>query len=95
MSNASLQNDIEVKDRYYKVGHWEVIFLVKRIFVPDNREHIAHVVLEREDSPGDFNVISRSVLEDRKDYRPDRRNKNSVNLEDNRRRRDDQPRNPR
>ncbi len=94
MSNASHQDNIEVGDRYYKVGHWEVIWLVKRIFVPNGKE-ITHVVLEREDWTGDFNVISRSVLEDQKDYRSDRRNKNSVNLEDNRRRRDDQPRNPR
>jgi len=94
MSSAANQDDIEVGDRFYKVGHWEVIWIVNRIFVP-NGEEITHVVLEREDAPGDFNVISKSVLEDQKDYRLDRRNKQSVNLEDRRRRRDDQPRNPR
>ena len=94
MSSTTHKDGIEVGNRYYKVGHWEVIWIVKRIFAP-NGEEITHVVLEREDTPGDFNVISQSVLEDQKDYRLDRRNKNSVNVEDSRRRRDDQPRNPR
>ena len=60
-----------------------------------NGEELRHVVLEREDSPGDFSVISQAVLEEQKDYRLDRREDNSVNVEDQRRRRDDQPRNPR
>lgn len=94
MASAKDQDDIEVGDRFYKVGHWEVIWIVKRIFVP-NGEEISHVVLERQDAPGDFNVISQSVLLSKNDYRADRRSKNSVNLDDSRRRRDDQPRNPR
>lgn len=90
-----MQNDgIAVGDRFYKIGHWEVIWVVNRIFVP-NGEEISHVVLEREDSPGDYNVISLAVLLSREDYRLDRREDKSVNIEDLRRRRDDQPRNPR
>jgi len=92
--NATVQNEgVAVGDRFYKVGHWEVIWIVNRIFVP-NGEEISHVVLEREDAPGDFSVISLAVLSSREDYRPDRREKNSVNVDDKRRRRDDQPRNP-
>ncbi|NQV22509.1 MAG: hypothetical protein HQ511_13935 [Rhodospirillales bacterium] len=91
---SALQNDgVAVGDRFYKVGHWEVIWVVNRIFVP-NGEEITHVVMEREDAPGDFSVISLAVLQSKEDYRLDRREKKSVNIEDSRRRRDDQPRNP-
>ncbi len=93
MGTATQNEGVAVGDRYYEVGHWEVIWVVKRIFVP-NGEEISHVVLEREDAPGDFSVISLAVLSSREDYRADRRETHSVNVEDFRRRRDDQPRNP-
>lgn len=85
MNGPVVLDQIQVGDRFYKVGHWESIWAVRRVFLPEG-ETVTHVVIERLESPGDFAVLSQEIVLNSEDYRLDRRNPDAVNLTEHRRR---------
>ena len=69
-SDAS--DGIQVGDRFYKVGRWESIWVVQRLFKPDGNNAL-HAKIVRDGHAGDVTIISTEVLMDDTAYRPDRR----------------------
>ena len=90
MNGPENTDQIQTGDRFYKIGHWESIWVVRRVFVPEG-ETVTHVVIERIESPGDFIVVAQETMLNVEDYRPDRRNPDAVNVTEHRRRRTDPP----
>ncbi len=85
---AVLSTGIEVGDRFYKTGQPHRVWVVRKIYCPET-ETIPHVVIEREDTPGERTLMSVYALLDESCYRRDRRDPISVNVEGKRRRRSD------
>ena len=63
---------VQVGDRFYKVGRWESIWVVQRLFTPDGNTAL-HAKIVRDGHPGDVTIISTETLLDDTAYKPDRR----------------------
>ena len=85
---SDIGKTIEVGERLYKVGNPDLIWSVRRVFYP-NDHAVPHAVIVREGATEDRNVISISTLLDTATFRRDRRNPQSVNMEEHHRRRTD------
>jgi len=64
--------EIEVGSRFYRVGQFSSIWIVKQLLFSENQS-LPHAVIERHGGSGEVDVIPLYVLEDPSNYRPDRR----------------------
>jgi len=85
---AVLSTGIEVGERFYKAGQPHRVWIVCKVYCPET-ETIPHVVIEREDTPGERALMSVYALLDESSFRRDRRDPISVNVDGRRRRRSD------
>ncbi len=49
---------LQIGDRFYKVGRWESIWIVQRLFKPDGNSSL-HAKIVRDGHPGDVTIIRR------------------------------------
>lgn len=63
---------VSVGDRFYRVGQFSSVWVVKQLLFSDNQS-IPHAVIEKLGFAGDADVIPLYVLEDPSNYRQDRR----------------------
>ena len=84
-------DSVQVGDRFYKVGRWESIWVVQRLFQPDSNASL-HAKIVRDGHPGDVTIISTEVLMDETVYRPDRRTREEHDKRAPSRRKNDDPR---
>jgi hypothetical protein len=82
---------VQVGDRFYKVGRWESIWVVQRLFTPDGNTAL-HAKIVRDGHPGDVTIISTETLLDDTAYKPDRRTREERDKHAPARRRSDDPR---
>lgn len=66
-------HNVEVGDRFYKVGYPDLSWCVDRIFCPSDG-YIPHAVIVRDGNFHAHSVVSLSALTDRSIFRPDQRN---------------------
>ena len=85
------RDGVQVGDRFYKVGRWESIWVVQRLFKPDGNSTL-HAKIVREGNPGDVTIISTEVLLDDSVYKPDRRTHEEHDKHAPARRKNDDPR---
>lgn len=82
---------VEIGDRFYKVGRWESVWVVQRLFKPDGNPTL-HAKIVRDGHPGDVTIISTETLLDDAVYKPDRRTREEYDKRAPARRRNDDPR---
>jgi hypothetical protein len=82
---------VQVGDRFYKVGRWESIWVVQRLFTPDGNSAL-HAKIVRDGHPGDVTIISTDTLLDDTAYKPDRRTREEYDKRAPARRKSDDPR---
>lgn len=64
--------NVSVGDRFYRVGQFSSVWVVKQLLFSDSRS-IPHAVIEKHGFASDADVIPLYVLEDPSNYRKDRR----------------------
>lgn len=79
---------VAVGDHFFKVGGGETPWVVQRVFVTQ-ADGIPHVALAREDDADHRTVISVVALLEENIFKPDRRDAQSENTPDQRRRKTD------
>lgn len=82
---------VQIGDRFYKVGRWESVWVVQRLFTPEGNSSL-HAKIVRDGHPGDVTIISTAVLLDETAYKPDRRTREEHDKRAPARRRSDDPR---
>ncbi len=82
---------VQVGDRFFKVGRWESVWVVQKLFKPEGNPAL-HAKIVRDGHPGDVTIISTTVLLDDTNYKPDRRVREERDKRAPARRKSDDPR---
>lgn len=69
---STASSTLQVGDRYYKIGRWESVWTIQRLFTPEGSTTL-HAKIVREAAPSDTTILSTAVLLDPNCFRPDRR----------------------